>query len=226
MKITLICNCGLVFSSGDTCLLIDALTQELAPFYRAPESVRQEIVTGTGAYEKTCGLLFTHLHPDHYDKEAAQAFAQYHPRAALYVPNRRELPPERLTVGGFTVEMHRVRHTQVAGYGKSTVDAMIISAEGKSVYVASDSAPEVSLHESVLHGRRIDAAFWNGQYLSHPETRELLLEAAVKNYIYHIPVDEKDVCGIRRKCERSMARFGAELPNVSLLEQYPSSLEA
>ena len=74
MKITLICNCGLVFSSGETCLLIDALTQELAPFYRAPESVRQEIVTGTGAYEKTCGLLFTHLHPDHYDKEAAQAF--------------------------------------------------------------------------------------------------------------------------------------------------------
>ena len=56
-------------------------------------------------------------------------------------PNRRELPPERLTVGGFTVELHRVRHTQVAGYGKSTVDAMIISAEGKSVYVASDSAP-------------------------------------------------------------------------------------
>ena len=226
MKITLICNCGLVFSSGETCLLIDALTQELAPFYRAPESVRQEIVTGTGAYEKTCGLLFTHLHPDHYDKEAAQAFAQYHPRAALYVPNRRELPPERLTVGGFTVELPRVRHTQVAGYGKSTVDAMIISAEGKSVYVASDSAPEVSLHESVLHGRRMDAAFWNGQYLSHPETRELLLEAAVKNYIYHIPVDEKDVCGIRRKCERSMARFGAELPDVSLLEQYPSSLEA
>ena len=45
MKITLICNCGLVFSSGETCLLIDALTQELAPFYRAPESVRQEIVT-------------------------------------------------------------------------------------------------------------------------------------------------------------------------------------
>ena len=83
MKITLICNCGLVFSSGETCLLIDALTQELAPFCRAPESVRQEIVTGTGAYEKTCGLLFTHLHPDHYDKEAAQAFAQYNPRAAL-----------------------------------------------------------------------------------------------------------------------------------------------
>lgn len=222
MKITLICNCGLVFSSGETCLLIDALTQELAPFYRAPESVRQEIVTGTGAYEKTCGLLFTHLHPDHYDKEAAQAFAQYHLRAALYVPNRRELPPERLTVGSFTVELHRVRHTQVAGYGKSTVDAMIISAEGKSVYVASDSAPEVSLHESVLHGRRMDAAFWNGEMLLYKPEREALCRFAAQNFIYHIPGDPQD--GFRRKMERLRGRYPAELETVRLLGDYPSEI--
>ena len=222
MKITLICNCGLVFSSGGELLLIDALTQELAPFYRAPESVRQEIVTGTGAYEKTCGLLFTHLHPDHYDKEAAQAFAQYHLRAALYVPNRRELPPERLTVGSFTVELHRVRHTQVAGYGKSTVDAMFISAEGKCVYVASDSAPEVSLHESVLHGRRMDAAFWNGEMLLYKPEREALCRFAAQNFIYHIPGDPQD--GFRRKLERLRGRYPAELETVRLLGDYPSEI--
>lgn len=222
MKITLICNCGLVFSSGGELLLIDALTQELAPFYRAPESVRQEIVTGTGAYEKTCGLLFTHLHPDHYDKEAAQAFAQYHLRAALYVPNRRELPPERLTVGSFTVELHRVRHTQVAGYGKSTVDAMIISAEGKRVYVSSDAAPEVSLHESVLHGRRMDAAFWNGEMLLYKPEREALCRFAAQNFIYHIPGDPQD--GFRRKLERLRGRYPAELETVRLLGDYPSEI--
>ena len=222
MKITLICNCGLVFSSGGELLLIDALTQELAPFYRSPESVRQEIVTGTGAYEKTCGLLFTHLHPDHFDREAAQAFAQYHLRAALYVPNRRELPPERLTVGSFTVELHRVRHTQVAGYGKSTVDAMIISAEGKSVYVASDSAPEVSLHESVLHGRRMDAAFWNGEMLLYKPEREALCRFAAQNFIYHIPGDPQD--GFRRKLDRLRGRYPAELETVRLLGDYPSEI--
>ena len=222
MKITLICNCGLVFSSGETCLLIDALTQELAPFYRAPESVRQEIVTGTGAYEKTCGLLFTHLHPDHFDREAAQAFAQYHLRTALYVPNRRELPPERLTVGGFTVELHRVRHTQVAGYGKSTVDVMIVSAEGKRVYVSSDAAPEVSLHESVLHGRRMDAAFWNGEMLLYKPEREALCRFAVQNFIYHIPGDPQD--GFRRKLDRLRGRYPAELETVRLLGDYPSEI--
>lgn len=222
MKITLICNCGLVFSSGGELLLIDALTQELAPFYRAPESVRQEIVTGTGAYEKTCGLLFTHLHPDHYDKEAAQAFAQYHLRTALYVPNRRELPPERLTVGSFTVELHRVRHTQVAGYGKSTVDVMIVSAEGKRVYVSSDAAPEVSLHESVLHGRRMDAAFWNGEMLLYKPEREALCRFAAQNFIYHIPGDPQD--GFRRKLDRLRGRYPAELETVRLLGDYPSEI--
>ena len=222
MKITLICNCGLVFSSGGEFLLIDALTQELAPFYRAPESVRQEIVTGTGAYEKTCGLLFTHLHPDHYDQEAAQAFAQYHLRAALYVPNRRELPPERLTVGSFTVELHRVRHTQVAGYGKSTVDVMIVSAEGKRVYVSSDAAPEVSLHESVLHGRRMDAAFWNGEMLLYKPEREALCRFAAQNFIYHIPGDPQD--GFRRKLDRLRGRYPAELETVRLLGDYPSEI--
>ena len=222
MKITLICNCGLVFSSGETCLLIDALTQELAPFYRAPESVRQEIVTGTGEYRKTCGLLFTHLHPDHFDREAAQAFAQYHLRTALYVPNRRELPPERLTVGSFTVELHRVRHTQVAGYGKSTVDAKIISAEGKRVYVSSDAAPEVSLHESVLHGRRMDAAFWNGEMLLYKPEREALCRFAAQNFIYHIPGDPQD--GFRRKLDRLRGRYPAELETVRLLGDYPSEI--
>ena len=222
MKITLICNCGLVFSSGETCLLIDALTQELAPFYRAPESVRQEIVTGTGEYRKTCGLLFTHLHPDHFDREAAQAFAQYHLRTALYVPNRRELPPERLTVGSFTVELHRVRHTQVAGYGKSTVDVMIVSAEGKRVYVSSDAAPEVSLHESVLHGRRMDAAFWNGEMLLYKPEREALCRFAAQNFIYHIPGDPQD--GFRRKLDRLRGRYPAELETVRLLGDYPSEI--
>ncbi len=222
MKITLICNCGLVFSSGGELLLIDALTQELAPFYRAPEPVRQEIVTGTGAYTTVCGLLFTHLHPDHFDREAAQAFAAYHPNAVLYIPNRRELPPECLSVGCFTVELHRVRHTQVAGYGKSTVDTMIVSAEGKHVYVSSDAAPEVSLHESVLRGQSVDAAFWNGEMLLYKPEREALCRFASQNFIYHIPGDPQD--GLRRKLKRLCGRYPAELETVRLLGDYPSEI--
>ena len=57
MKITLICNCGLALESGGQTLLLDALTQELPPFYRTPEKTRREIIAGEGEYASVCGLL-------------------------------------------------------------------------------------------------------------------------------------------------------------------------
>ena len=222
MKITLICNCGLAIETDGITLLIDALTEELAPFYRAPEQVRREMIGGEGDYRNVCGLLFTHLHPDHFDREAAMAFAAQHSQAALYIPNRREPAPENLMIGPFAVELHRVRHTPVPGYGKSTVDVMIVRAEGKSVYIASDAAPEVQLHERVLSGRRMDAAFWNGEMLLYKPERAYLASAAAESYIYHLPPDAQD--GLKRKLERIAASYPKELANVRLLGEYPSEI--
>ena len=222
MKITLICNCGLALESGGQTLLLDALTQELAPFYRAPEKTRREIIAGEGEYASVCGLLFTHLHPDHFDREAAEEFSARHKNALVYIPSRREPAPETLSIGSFTVELHRVRHTQVAGYGKSTVDVMIVSCEGNCVYVASDTAPEAAIHESVLRGRKVDAAFWNGEMLLYKPEREALCRFAAQNFIYHIPGDPQD--GFRRKLERLRGRYPAELETVRLLGDYPSEI--
>ena len=220
MKITLICNCGLAIEAGGRMLLIDALTEELPPFYRAPEQTRRAIIGGEGEYQNVCGLLFTHLHPDHFDREDAIAFAARHAQAALYIPNRRQPAPEALELGPFTVELHRVRHTSVPGYGKSTVDVMIVRAEGKSVYIASDAAPEEQLHEHVLAGRKMDAAFWNGEMLLYKPERAYLAAAAAKSYVYHLPLDAQD--GLKRKLERLAARYPQELANVRLLGKYPS----
>lgn len=222
MKITLICNCGLVFSSQGQTLLIDALTQKLPPFYALPEKTRQEILDGKGRYQSVCGMLFTHLHPDHFDPVAAEQFATQNKKALTYIPSRRTPAPDILHAGCFTVEMHRTRHTPVPGYGKSTVDTMIVSAEGKCVYVASDCAPEALLHERTLGGRVMDAAFWNGEMLLYKPEREMLRACAVQNYIYHIPEDAND--GLRRKLERLMLRYPQELANVTLLCAYPKTM--
>ena len=54
--------------------------------------------------------------------------------------------------------------------------------------------------------------------------RALLREETEQSAIYHMPVDPADQSGIRRKSERNMQRYGAELPNVCVLTQYPSEL--
>lgn len=225
MRITLVSSCGLILEQDGQTLLIDALNKQFRCYYGLPPEVFAKMLAGEPPYDAVCGVLFTHAHPDHYSASRAEQL-----RAACGAPVFLPQPntPERLMMqlGPFTVECSRFPHIPVPGMAEAPHAVYWISAAGKSIYVTADAQIDTERHRAILHGRRADAAFWNGQYLSHPETRELLLEAAVKNYIYHIPVDEKDVCGIRRKCERSMARFGAELPDVSLLEQYPSSLEA
>ena len=223
MKITLLCNCGLALEAEGQTLLIDALTQELAPFYRAPEPVRQAIIDGRGDCKSVCGLLFTHLHPDHFDETAAKEFEKHHEAASVYIPNRRVTAPDSLSVGPFTVELHRVRHTSVPGYGKSTVDVMIVCAEEKRIYIASDAAPEAALHEAVLAGRRMDAAFWNGEILLYQPERSMLAQCAAQNFIYHIPPDVQD--GLRRKLVRLLARYPQELASVRLLGDYPSRIQ-
>ena len=144
--------------------------------------------------------------------------------APVFVPQPQTPPQLALQFGPFCVEYHQFAHTPVPGWDAITHGVYFISAAGVSVYVTADARIDAVQHRAILRGRRADAAFWNGQILSYPETRALLPEAAKKNYVYHIPVDEKDACGVRRKCERNMARFGAELPNVSLLEAYPSQI--
>lgn len=223
MRITLLSNCGLALEQGGSTLLVDALNKQFRCYYGLPPETFARMLAGEYPYDALCGILFTHRHPDHYNEGRALQLRTAS-GAPVFAPAADT--PDRLgwQMGPFAVEFCRFAHMPVPGWEETAHGVYFISAAGKSVYVTADAQIDTARHRAVLRGRRADAAFWNGQYLSYPQTRTLLLDAAERNYIYHIPVDEKDVCGVRRKCERSMARFGAELPGVSLLEQYPSEL--
>ena len=206
-------------------LLIDALNKQFRCYYGLPPEVFAKMLAGEPPYDAVCGVLFTHAHPDHYSASRAEQL-----RAACGAPVFLPQPntPERLMMqlGPFTVECSRFPHIPVPGMAEAPHAVYWISAAGKKHLCdcrRADRHGTPPRHSAWPPGGR---GVLNGQYLSHPETRELLLEAAVKKLYLSHSGRRKDVCGIRRKCERSMARFGAELPNVSLLEQYPSSLEA
>ena len=224
MRITLVSSCGLVLEQDGQTLLIDALNKQYRCYYGLPPETFAKMLAGEPPYNAICGILFNHAHPDHYSASRAEQLCAAS-AAPLFLPQPDT--PEQLVMhfGPFTVECRRFPHIPVPGLADIPHAVYWISAAGKTVYVTADAQIDTGRHRAILHKRRADIAFWNGQYLSRPETRELLLEAANRNYVYHIPVDEKDACGIRRKCERNMSRFGADLPNIALLEQYPSVLE-
>lgn len=223
MKITLLSSCGLALQHDGQTLLIDALNKQFRCFSGLPPQTFAQMLAGEGMFAKLCGILCTHAHPDHWNAGRAGQLAAVS-GAPVFVPDSDT--PDRLCriCGPFEVEFFRIAHTPVPGWDDVVHGVFVVSCRGIRVYITADAAPDVARHRQILASRRMQAAFWNGQYLSHPETRQLLLEAAEKNYVYHIPVDPPDASGIRRKCERNMERFGAQLPGVILLEQYPAQI--
>lgn len=225
MKVTLVCSCGLLLEQDDSAILVDAPNCDFPPFEHFPDAAMADALQGRDAYSNLKGIYFTHMHPDHCDPQAANQIRRAREGVTCFIPD--ETMPKHFVLksGAFRIECCRIPHTPVTGYPEPPHYTFWISAGGKSVYVAADAAPDTEIHEEYRRGRVADAAFWNGQYLSHPETRSLLVRCAVQNFVYHIPMDEADLSGIRRKCNSNMSRFSAELQSVRLLTQYPFQID-
>lgn len=223
MKITVICNCGVLIEDEKHCLLADGLTESCFPFYALPRSERERIVNAKPPYQRLRQLYFTHRHDDHFSLAAVRAFAAAHGAVEGFLPEEND--PDELCFGegDFQVECHRFTHSG-AEYAEEPHFVLLVSMSGKLVYLSADAQPDIEKHLQILNGRVPDAAFYNGQYLSGERTREYLRMSAKQNYIYHVPLDEQDVSGIRRKCHRNFERYGQELENTTLIEAYPTVL--
>lgn len=224
MRITLVCNCGLLLDAGGQKLLIDAPNAPQAPYYELPAQELSRLIAKKPPYDGLLALGFTHTHPDHYCHSRVAQLQDARPDVAVFVPDAQTPDSGTVHMGCFTVEFHRLEHTPVPENLRCEHFVLLVQAEGKLVYITADAAPDAVLHRRILAGRVCDAAFWNGQYLSHAETRKLLQESAKKNYVYHVPVDPPDASGVRHKCMRNMERFSDELSGVTVLETYPSVL--
>jgi len=219
MTCTLLCSAGVCLEYGGKTLLIDVLNGAWPPYREITETDTARVLSGEGIFSDVCGLLYTHLHPDHYSESRTKAFLKLHPGVKTFLPQ--EDGPEKLVfeAGPFHVECISFAHTPIP-YDLVKHYVMLISAGEKSVYLTADAAPDCERHRRILDGRRANAGFWNGQYLSYPETRALMAQCAGQNYIYHLPDEPGN--GIRRKCQRNFERFPQELLTVTPLYAYPS----
>lgn len=223
MQVTLICNCGLLISCGESTVLIDAPNTSYKSFRVMDNESNIRFQTTQEEFSNLRGLLFTHTHPDHCSIPAAREFVRMHPRCRLFLPDYDTSDNGVLTFGEIQVEYGYLPHMKVAE-GMTKHYVLVISGGGRTLYVTADGETEPRLHADFLRGRKVDAVFWNPYYLAFPEMRGWMQElAAHKNYIYHIPDDPHDESGIRRKAERLAAQYGDTLCNCKLLYQYPST---
>lgn len=223
MKATLLCSTGLHLRCGGRSLLVDGLNGTIRSFYEIPADTARQIITAQPPYDAVEALVYTHLHPDHYDQEKNAAFLISHPQTATFFPT--EATPDRgvLQTETFTIRYFYVPHMP-CDYPMAKHYALLVEASDFCIYLTADADVDAEIHRRNLAGRRVDWAFWNPLFLSYEATRDLMNECAVRSFIYHLPASQPDETGILRKLERNWGRYGPQLPNVTVLDRYPTEI--
>jgi L-ascorbate metabolism protein UlaG (beta-lactamase superfamily)/precorrin-6B methylase 2 len=87
LQLTSIANCGVLVSTGDSKVLIDALFDKPNPEYRAPAvEVLDKIMKGAAPFDGVDLVLVTHNHPDHFDARLAVRYLETLPEPLLLAP--------------------------------------------------------------------------------------------------------------------------------------------
>lgn len=224
LRAVLLSSTGLFLTCGASSILVDVLNGAFRSFRAVDESTSKAVIEGAPPYDRVEGLFYSHLHPDHYDQAANTAFLRRHPGVTAFFPEAETPDHGVLRAGAFTVEYQYIEHVP-CDYAWAKHYVFLISAGGTTLYLTTDAGLEPEAHRAFLRGRPVDYGFWNAIYLSYPETRRLLREAAARTYIYHMPVPASDVSGICRKAERNFARYPEELAGFTVLTAYPTALD-
>lgn len=88
LEITYLANTGLLISYRGTNLLLDALYgTEPHAFSSLPQGVYEDMLQGKPPFDRLSCLLFTHLHPDHFSPQMAEALLKKRPKTGLFLPD-------------------------------------------------------------------------------------------------------------------------------------------
>ncbi len=87
LELVYVANAGVLVSSGETKVLIDALFDKPNPEYRAPAAdVMEKIMGGAAPFDGLDAVLVTHNHPDHFDPSLAVRYLERVPGLLLLAP--------------------------------------------------------------------------------------------------------------------------------------------
>lgn len=87
LKVTLICNAGLLIEYKGTTLLMDSIYgREGHPFSNLTDLMWHQMLRGEGLFSKVDYLLFTHVHPDHFSPEMTLRYLQNRSVKGVFKP--------------------------------------------------------------------------------------------------------------------------------------------
>jgi L-ascorbate metabolism protein UlaG (beta-lactamase superfamily) len=236
-----VANAGVLVSSGDSKVLIDALFDKPNPEYRAPAAdVLDKIMSGAAPFDGLDAVLITHNHPDHFDPSLAARFLERVPGPTLLAPSdavaamRRATadwvkiearivpldlkPGERATrtVGRIPVNAFRTLHS---GDQDSPMNIMyLFELGGWRVFHEGDSPGKVDEYRAFGLGREpVDLALVHFWFPLEPNCARFLREVLKPGHVAltHLPIRlESDAPGKIDQVRKDYSDIFLLLPGI------------
>lgn len=224
LKLTALCNAGVLLEYDGKSLLVDAIAHDFSGFTGLSSEEYYKILQSEPPYSQLCGVFFTHCHPDHFYRPGLEALQKDRLSCVFFVPDAKTFSSGCIQAGPFSVYYYETPHMP-QNFSSVRHFVLLISAGKEWVYFAADAVVDADLHRQILGNRALDYIFVNPVYLTNPSMRSFLCSLSPKHiFIYHIPSDPVGTNGIYRKAVRSVERYSVQLPPVTLIHIYPMYL--
>ncbi len=89
LKVTYLANCGYLYESGKSKVVIDPFGTEYGGFFYLPsDETKQNIIKGNVPFDKIDLLLITHIHGDHFNAKLTESFLLNNSKAKMICPSQ------------------------------------------------------------------------------------------------------------------------------------------
>ena len=89
LKITYLANCGFLYQSDKSKVLVDPFGTEYGDFFFLPsDEIKKNIIQGNAPFNKIDLLLITHIHGDHFNAKLAESFLLTNNNVKMICPSQ------------------------------------------------------------------------------------------------------------------------------------------
>lgn len=222
-------NSGLYLKYRDFSCLIDGLhAGKTEGFSDFPDSLSRELHSGTGIFAGLNTLLFTHLHPDHFDNHLLELGRTLPSRPGIFCPDAAlcTLPYSQISNGIYQTELDK----EVVFYSVKTRHdgekyrnvehvSYLLRIAGETFFIAGDAEfAEADAQIFLEISQQISAAFVNIYHISSPKRRRFLKILSPESiFLFHLPFPEDDINGIYPIAQRLLGHLKADFPKTTIL---------
>lgn len=222
VRVVYVGNAGVLLSSGNSTVLIDAFNLRGNPYYqRVPEAVVQKMADAQPPFDDLQAVLVTHLHRDHFDAGAVHSLLESHPFTVFLAPLQvcenlaENVPPEfyrkrkyqilakwpgfqdtsRVKIGDLQITLLGLHHGSKKFSDVENAGYLLDFQGIKILHIGDAEATSVNFKPFHLAEQKIDLAFIPYWYLIYTRHNRELVRKYIRPkqiVVIHIPPQDKE----------------------------------